>query len=395
MPPRSKKTDTVLTHAGLAPEDNHGILNPPVYHASTVLFPTVAAMEAAQKNRNTKGTVSYGRHGTPTAFALEEAVAAAENGARGIAYCSGVAACHTAILAFVKAGDHLLMVDSVYDPVRSFCSHFLKRFGIETTFYDPLIGGGITTLIRANTRLIYMESPGSLTFEIQDVPAIVAVAQAHSITTVLDNTWASPLFFRPLDHGVDVSVISGTKYIGGHSDAMIGFAVCTEKSFPAVRQTTRELGYHAAPDDCYLALRGLRSAAVRLRHHERQALALADWLGKRPEVERVLHPALPGHPGHDIWQRDFTGSSGLFGIALRPDFTRKATAALLDGMELFGMGYSWGGFESLILPVHLEQHRSARPWTGGPLIRIHAGLEDVDDLIADLERGFQRLNAAR
>lgn len=393
MHSKSKKPDTILTHAGRDPEAQHGAVNPPVYHASTILWPTVAELEAAQQNRYNQ--VTYGRHGTPTSMAFEEAVAAVEGGARAIAFCSGMAACVTPILAYLRSGDHLLMVDSVYGPVRSFCQGFLKRFGVETTFYDPMIGAGIAELFRDNTRLLYLESPGSVTFEVQDVPALVAAAKARGIATALDNTWAAPLFFKPLALGVDVEIIAATKYIVGHSDAMMGVAVCTEASFRPVREMATLIGNHAAPDDCYLALRGLRTAGVRMRQHEVQGLALARWLAERPEVERVLHPALPSCPGHEAWRRDFTGASGLFSIELRRDIGKKAIDAMLDGMELFGMGFSWGGYESLIVPQHPERLRSAKPWQGGPVLRLHAGLEDLEDLIADLERGFARLNAAR
>jgi len=395
MSAKSQKPDTILTHAGNHPHENFGVVNPPVYHASTILHRTVAELGASQKTRFNKGAMSYGRYGTPTTFALEEAVAEVEAGERAVALCSGAAACYSAILGFVRSGDHLLMVDTVYGPVRAFCNGFLRRFGVETTFYDPMIGAGIAELIRANTKVIYLESPGSLTFEVQDVPAIVAAAKARGIATLLDNTWSSPLFFQPLKHGVDVSIIAGTKYIVGHSDVMMGFVVSGGRSFLAVRQAAAELGYHAAPDDCYLALRGLRTAAVRMRHQERQALRLAEWLQRRPEVERVLHPALPGHPGHDFWRRDFTGSSGLFGVELKHDIPSAAIAAMLDGMALFGMGASWGGYESLILPTHPDRTRTATPWVGGSTLRLHAGLEDIGDLIADLEQGFARLNAAR
>jgi len=393
MRSKSKKLDTLLTHAGRSPEANFGVVNPPVYHASTVLHPTVAKLEAAQRNRYNQ--VTYGRHGTPTTFALEEAVAAVQGGYRAIAFCSGAACCFAAILAFVKAGDHVLVTDSVYGPVRAFCTGFLERFGVASTFYDPQGGAGIAALIRPNTRLIYLESPGSLTFEVQDVPAIVAVAKARGIKTIIDNTWAAPVFFKPLSLGVDVEVISGTKYIVGHSDAMMGFAVTTEECFLPVRNSTSQLGYHAAPDDCYLAQRGLRTAAVRMRQHHEQGLALARWLAGRPEVARVLHPGLPDDPGHLLWKRDFTGASGLFAFVLRQDIGAGHIAAMLDGMELFGMGASWGGYESLLLPVHPERMRTAVPWTEGPVLRLHAGLEDREDLIADLARGFDRLTAAR
>jgi cystathionine beta-lyase len=279
--------------------------------------------------------------------------------------------------------------------VRTFCGGFLKRFGVETTYYDPMIGAGIAALVRDNTKVIYLESPGSITFEVQDVPAIVAVAKARGIATMLDNTWASPLFYQPLKYGVDVSIIAGTKYIVGHSDVMMGFTVCKDATFAKLRQGSAELGYHAAPDDVYLALRGLRTAGVRMRHQEQQALALARWLEKRPEVERVLHPALPKNPGHEFWRRDFSGSSGLFGVVLKRSIPQAAVTAMLDGMELFGMGASWGGYESLILPTHPEKIRTATTWESGPTLRLHAGLEDLGDLTGDLERGFERMNAAR
>lgn len=392
MRTKSKKLDTLLAHAGRDPEKNFGVVNPPVYHASTILHRTVAEHEAAARNRFNQ--VTYGRHGTPTTFALEDAVAAVEGGHRAVAFCSGAAACFAAILAFVKAGDHILIVDSVYGPVRNFCTGFLKRFGVETTFYDPLIGAGIAGLIRPETVLIYLESPGSLTFEMQDVPAIVAAAKARGVKTLIDNTWAAPLFFKPLSLGVDVDIISATKYIVGHSDAMMGIAVCTEETFLPVRIAASEIGNHAAPDDCYLALRGLRSAGVRMRQHEGQGLALARYLAGRPEVERVMHPGMPGDPGHELWRRDFTGASGLFGAVLKRGIAKKAVDAMLDGLELFGMGASWGGFESLVLPTHPERLRTAVPWDTGPSLRFHAGLEDLDDLIADLEAGFERLKAA-
>jgi cystathionine beta-lyase len=393
MRSKSKKPDTLLAHAGRDPEKNFGVVNPPVYHASTIIHSTVADYEASGRNRYNQ--ITYGRHGTPTSRAFEDAVAAIEGGHRAVAFCSGAAACFASILAYVKTGDHLLMVDSVYGPVRAFCTGFLKRFGVETTFYDPLIGADIEALIRQNTKIIYLESPGSLTFEVQDVPAIVAVAKPRGIVTMLDNTWAAPLFLKPLAMGVDVDIISATKYIVGHSDAMMGVAVCTEGSFLPVRNSATELGNAAAPDDCYLALRGLRTAGVRLRQHQKQGIALAEYLHGRPEVERVMHPALTADPGHALWKRDFTGASGLFGVTLKKGTPKKAVDAMLDGLELYGMGASWGGFESLILPTHPEAIRTATNWDSGPALRIHAGLEDIGDLIADLDRGFARLNAAR
>jgi cysteine-S-conjugate beta-lyase len=393
MRSKSKKPDTLLTHAGRAPEKQAGVVNPPVYHASTILWPSVAAHEAGQRDRYNQ--VTYGRIGTPTTMAFEEAVAAVAGGYRAVAFGSGAAACYAGLLAFVKAGDHVLIPDSVYGPVRVFARGLLERFGVAATFYDPTLGADLATLIRDNTRALYLESPGSLTFEVQDIPALVALAKARGLITLCDNTWAAPLFFKPLALGVDVEIIAATKYIVGHSDVMMGVAVCTERSFMPVREMATLLGHHAAPDDCYLALRGLRTAGVRLRQHETQGLALARWLERRPEVARVLHPGLPSHAGHTLWKRDFSGASGLFSIVLQKDISSDAVAAMVDGMELYGIGASWGGFESLMLPVHPERMRTAVPWTEGPVIRIHAGLEDLEDLIADLEHGFERLNAAR
>jgi cystathionine beta-lyase len=390
MKSKSKKPETLIAHAGRDPEKNFGIVNPPVYHASTILHPNVAHYEASEARR--MDDVVYGRFGTPTQFALEEAIAALEGGARAVAVCSGVAACIAALLAYLKAGDHVLVPDSVYGPVRNFSTGFLARFGIAFDFYDPLIGAGIAALVRPNTKAIYLESPGSLTFEVQDVPAIVAVAKARGIATMLDNTWGSPLFLKPLALGVDVSVISATKYIVGHSDAMMGLCVCTKESFAPVKISAMQLGYHAAPDDAYLALRGLRTVGVRLKAHEAAALKVAHWLKARPEVERVLHPALPDCPGHEFWKRDFTGSSGLFSLVLRRDFAKSAVDAMIDGLELFGLGASWGGFESLITAPRPARLRTATKWDTGPVLRLHIGLENTDDLIADLEAGFARLN---
>lgn len=391
MKTKSKKIDTLLTHAGRDPASNFGVINPPVYHASTILYPTVESLETRPKDFRTS---TYGRHGTPTTFSLEDAVAAVEGGYRAVALPSGAAAIYAAILAYVKSGDHILVADHVYGPTRGFVSGFLRRFGVEATFYDPLIGAGISDLFRDNTKLLFMESPGSLTFEVQDVPTLVAAAKARNIPTIIDNTWASPLFFHPLKLGVDVSVVAGTKYIVGHSDVMAGFAICNEASFMTVRSSVAELGYSIAPDDCYLALRGLRTASVRMKQHEQQALKLAHWLKGRPEVERVLHPALPEHPGHQFWRRDFTGSSGLFGVILKP-YPKAAIAAMLNGMDIFGMGYSWGGYESLMIPTDPSKLRTAKPWqTAGQTLRIHSGLEDIDDQIDDIARGFERLHAA-
>lgn len=386
------KRDTVLVTAGRDPEANHGVVNPPVYHASTILFPTVAALEAGERARH--DTVFYGRYGTPTTFALEQAVAAVEGGYRTVAVASGKAAVLCALIAFLKAGDHVLVVDSVYAPTRALCARLLARFGVETTFHDPLIGAGLADLIRPETRVVFAESPCSLSFEVQDIPAIAAAAHEAGCVMILDNTWASPLFFKPFDHGVDVSVQAGTKYIVGHSDAMLGLITTTEAVHAQVREAAAELGAPPGPDDCYLAQRGLRTLAVRLERHMETGLKLARWLNQRPEVARVMHPGLEGDPGHALWQRDFEGASGLFGVVLQPG-PKEAIAAMLDGMELFKMGYSWGGYESLIVPTYPARARSATQWDApGPSLRLHAGLEDADDLIADLEAGLERFAAA-
>ena len=387
------KKDTLLAHAGRDPEANYGIINPPVYHASTVVFPTLAALEESEKDPFTG--VTYGRFGTPTTFALEEAVAALEGGYRAIAVPSGLAAIAASLIAFAGAGDHVLVADNVYGPTRQrVCDLILARMGVEVTYYDPLVGADIARLMRDNTRVVFLESPGSLTFELQDVPAIAAAAKARGAVVVMDNTWATPLYFKPLAHGVDISIQAATKYIVGHADAMLGVITTTEEHFQTVKTMAHALGHAAAPDDCYLALRGLRTLAVRLARHQETGLALARWFEGRPEVARVLHPALPDDPGHSLWKRDFTGACGLFSIVLK-DFPKSAVAAMLDGLELFAMGFSWGGYESLILLVYPETVRSAVPWTAsGPTLRLHAGLEDVQDLIADLERGLERLAAA-
>jgi cysteine-S-conjugate beta-lyase len=389
MPVKPSNPRTVAVHAGRDPKAQFGMINPPVWHASTVLFSTLEQLDLA--GRQPFDGLVYGLLGTPTSAALEQAVAAMEHADRAIAVGSGLAAIAVAIMPFVQAGDHLLVSDGAYGPTRHLCQHWFKRWGIETTYYDPMIGAGIAGLIRPNTRLVHLETPSSLTFEVPDVRAIVAAAKARGLKTVIDNTWASPSFFQPMDLGVDAVVLAGTKYIAGHSDVVIGFVATTEESWLPIKQAAAEFGHHATPDDCYLTLRGLRTAAVRLKQHERSALEIAHWLQTRPEVRRVLHPALPDHPGHAHWKRDFTGSSGLFAIELRP-CPRAALAAMVEGMSLFGIGFSWGGFESLILPFEpIGLKRVSTLAHEGPLVRLHVGLEDVSDLIADLERGFDRL----
>ncbi len=396
---RKHRDTTVLVHTGRDPSAHHGIVNPPVYHTSTILYPSVEAMETGAKTPF-RG-YRYGRIGTPTSEAFEAAVTELEGGHRAVSTSSGLAAVTVSLMAFVGAGDHVLMADTVYGPTRSFCDKVLARYGVETTYYDPRIGAGITDLIRETTRVLYLESPGSVTFEVQDVPAMVAAARSASdgrrpIVTMLDNTWATPLFFRPLEHGVDVSIHAATKYIVGHSDVSMGVSVCAgEETFQAVKTCAYLLGQCAGPDDLFLALRGLRTLDVRLRRHQENALTVARWLDGHPEVASVLSPALPGDPGHDLWRRDFDGASGLFSILLEPA-PKAAVDTMLDGMALFPMGASWGGFESLMLPFNVRRLRTAVPWTDTrPLLRLHVGLEDPEDLIADLARGLERLAAAR
>lgn len=380
------RKDTIATHAGRMSREHFGVVNTPVYRASTVLYEDLASLEA--------GNVPYlyGRLGTPSSQSLEDAVTALEGGARSVLCPSGLNAITTAVLSVCAAGDHLLMTDSCYGPTRSFCDTVLRRFGIESSYYNPLAGSSIQSLFRPNTRAVFCESPGSLTFEIQDVPAIAAVARERGASVLLDNTWATPLFFDAFAHGVDLSIQAATKYVGGHADIMLGYVTANEAHAKRLADTHHELGLCASGDDCFLGLRGLRTMPVRLARHQQTALRLARWLVRRPEVERVLHPALETDPGHAIWRRDFTGSSGLFGVVMKP-IEKPALAAFFDGFACFGRGYSWGGYESLIVPAHFK--RTARAFAAdGPVLRIHAGLENADDLIADLERGFARMRSA-
>jgi len=380
----------VLATAGRDTKAQKGFVNPPVVHGSTVLYPTADDLHAH------RGEYQYGRRGTPTTKALQEAMMALE-GAQcagvGIAP-SGLAAITTTLLAVLKAGDHLLVCDNAYRPTRNFCNGVLARYGVETTYFDPLIGSGIGQLFKANTRAVLVEAPGSQSFEMPDIPVIASVAQARGALVIDDNTWATPLFHRSLDQGVDISIQAATKYIGGHSDIMFGTISANAKAWPMVADAIQLLGVCAGPDDVFLAIRGLRTLAVRLAQHYRSGLEIARWLGKRPEVNRVLHPALETDPGHAIWKRDFTGASGLFSVVLNPA-TQNAVDALLNSLELFGMGYSWGGFESLIIPFDCASYRTATQWQpGGPSLRLHVGLENVEDLKTDLARGFAAFNAA-
>ncbi|MEQ9589155.1 MAG: cystathionine beta-lyase [Parvibaculaceae bacterium] len=382
---KKKHQDTTIVTTGRDPHNNHGVINPPVYHASTILYPSVAALHARDAE------VTYGRRGTPTTFAFQDAVAELEGGYRTLVTPSGLSACSIALLAHLKAGDHVLVTDSVYGPTRTFCDVVLKRYGIDVEYYDPVIGPGIASLIRAETSVVYTEAPGSQTFEMQDIPAIAKAAHDAGALVIMDNTWASPLFCNPFALGADVSIQAATKYIVGHSDVMMGTITTNESVWRATIKNHGAIGITAGPDDIYLALRGLRTLSVRLHRHMETGIFLAKWLEDRPEVSRVLHPALPTDPGHEIWKRDFSGACGLFGVVLKP-VSDKAVAAMLDDLELFGMGYSWGGYESLIIPADPTSNRTATKWAPeGPLIRIHAGLEDPQDLITDLEAGFERL----
>ncbi len=387
---RMLRPETELVAGGRDTVAQKGFVNPPVVRGSTVLYPT------ADDIREHRGEFQYGRHGTPTTRALQQALIALEGpNCAGIGLApSGLAAISTTLLAVLKAGDHLLVSDSIYRPTRHFCDSVLKRFGVETTYFDPLIGGGIAALFKPNTRAVFTEAPGSQSFEMSDIPAIAAAAHARDILVIDDNTWATPLYHRSLDQGVDISIQAATKYIGGHSDIMFGTIAANAKAWPLVTDTIRALGVCAGPDDVFLATRGLRTLAVRLAHHQASALEMARWLRARPEVARVLHPALEDDPGHAIWKRDFTGASGLFSVVLKPA-SDKAVDALLDTLALFGMGYSWGGFESLVIPFDCSDYRTATTWApGGPTLRFHIGLENLDDLKADLERGFAAFNAA-
>jgi len=385
-PPRQRQ-DTRLVHAGREPKRFHGFVNTPIYRGSTILFPTAAALEANDQE------FTYGRLGTPTVRSLEEAIAELEGGYDTRLTPSGLSAIATTLLALLSAADHLLISDAVYRPTRRFCDHVLTRLGVEVTYYDPLVGERIKDLIKRNTKVVFTESPSSLTFEVQDIPAIAAAAHAAGAMVVLDNTWATPLYFKSFAHGADVSIQAATKYIVGHADTMLGAITASQATWPAIARTHEDLGLCPGPEDVYLGLRGLRSLGVRLAHHQASALALAEWLEGRPEVSRVIHPALPCHPGHHIWKRDFTGASGLFAIVLK-QASKRAVSAMLDGLELFGMGYSWGGYESLIIPFDPSSYRTATKWVAeGPALRLHAGLEDIDDLKSDLEAGFARLRS--
>lgn len=386
MSKKELKPDTIATHAGRMSAEHFGVVNTPVYRASTILYSSFEGLEADS------APYRYGRLGTPSSRSFEEAISELEGAARTVVCPSGMNAAALAILSVCGAGDHILVTDSCYGPTRSFCRHTAKRFGIETDFYNPLAGGGIAAHFKTNTRAVFCESPGSQTFEVQDIPAIAKVAHARNAAVLMDNTWATPLFFPALSMGVDLSVQAATKYIGGHADVMIGYVSANEAYRAPLEHTHRDLGLYVSGDDCFLALRGLRTMPVRLSRHHDTGLALARWLTTRPEVERVLHPGLESDPGHALWKRDFNGASGLFGVELKP-VSETALATFMNSLKLYGMGFSWGGYESLMVSAHVTRTATLFA-TKGPLLRIHAGLEDAGDLIADLEQAFAKLRAS-
>jgi len=384
------KSDTRLVTSGRDAQAYHGFVNPPVYHASTLLYPTAEDQVAHRARYN------YGRRGTPTSEALENALREIDGDAcAGVALLpSGLAAISAALLATARAGDHVLVPDSVYRPTRNFCNGVFKRFGVETTYYDPLVGAAIARLFKSNTRVAFVEAPGSQSFEMQDIPAIAKIAHERNAAVLMDNTWATPLYFPAFEKGVDLAIQAGTKYIGGHSDLMFGCVSANAATLPALKDTVYSMGLCVGPDDMYLALRGLRTLGVRLDRHYRSGLRVARWLEQRPEVLRVMHPALESDPGHKIWKRDFTGACGLFSVVFKPT-SEQSVHAFLNELALFGLGYSWGGFESLAILFDCSEYRTATKWApGGPTVRLHIGLEDPDDLIADLERGFAAMAAA-
>ncbi|XKM13027.1 cystathionine beta-lyase [Orbaceae bacterium ac157xtp] len=374
---------------GRNPKEQCGFVNSPIYRGSTVVYESYADI----KNRNAR--FHYGTEGTPTIANLENAWTELTGGAGTVISPSGLGSIALALLTTTKAGDHILMPDSVYRPTRNFCYGMLKRFGVETEFYDPMIGANIESLVKPNTSTIFLESPGSQSFEVQDVPAIVGVAKKHGIKTIIDNTWATPLFFDAHKHGVDLSLEAGTKYLGGHSDLLMGLISANAETWPALRATYDQIAMLPGAEDCFLALRGLRTMHIRLKEAEKRAIEIATWLKNRPEVSKILHPAFPECPGHEIWKRDFTGSSGLFSIILDAKYNKDNLANMLDHLSIFAMGFSWGGFESLITPFDCAEYRTVTTWNPrGLALRLQIGLEDIEDLKHELEMGFERLNQA-
>lgn len=379
----TNRLETRLGHAGRNPQKYDGVVNPPVYHASTILSPSVDAYHRSNE---------YGRIGTTTTRAAEEAAATLEGGQQAVSFPSGLAAVAGSLLPFLNAGDHLLVADNIYLPARRFCDDILKRYGVETQYFDPMLGSGVRNLFQPETKAVYFEAPGSQSFEVMDVPAVCAAAHDNQVMAIMDNTWSAGFYFKPFDHGVDVVVQAATKYFSGHADAMLGFVISDNKHGEAIKTTAIRFGTCAGPDVCYMGLRGLRTLGVRMPRHFESGLKMAEWLATRPEVDRVLHPAMDSCPGHEFWKRDFSGASGLFGVILKPA-SDAAVAAMIDDLRLFGLGDSWGGYESLLVPNAPQKNRTATEWPyEGPCLRIHAGLEDVDDLIKDLGEGLDRLN---
>jgi cysteine-S-conjugate beta-lyase len=386
------KKDTLLGHLGRKPFETHGTVNMPVYRASTIVFPDFETYST--RPADDYKTPRYGIHGTPSNWALEEAVAKLEGGHNAVAVCSGLAAINAALCAFATSGSHVLIADSVYGPTRNFCNKRLAAFGVAIEYYDPLIGAGIKNLIKSNTCLIFCEAPGSLSFEMQDIPAIAREAHAKGIPVLADTTWGTPYFFKSFEHGVDVSIHAATKYIVGHSDVMMGMIVTNEKYWLPVRRTVADYGYCSSADDCYLALRGLRTIGVRMKQQMANAITVARWLEARAEVKRVMFPALESDPGYAIWKRDFEGAASLFSLVLNP-VNKKQVTAFVNALKLFGIGSSWGGYESLVTAPNIAHLRTATKWPDdGPVIRLHIGLEDTEDLIADLAQAFVSMTNA-
>ncbi len=384
-------TDTLLATLGLAKGDPGGIVNTPVCRASTLLFESMEAFEAAESGTSSRPT--YGRFSNPTNAALEKALAELDGADHALTFSSGLASIVCALMAFLKTGDHVLITDNVYTSTRTTVINEFDRLGIAYDFYDPTVGEGIEALMKPNTRVVYVESPGSLTFEVQDVPAIARVAHAHDCVVIADNTWATPIYYRPFDMGIDISMHSATKYISGHSDILMGVLTCKAKHYNRLLQTHKSYGACATADSCYLALRGLRSMRARMERQQQSAIEVAEWFKTQPSVEKVLYPMLPDDPFHALWKRDMTGGASLFSVIFKP-CDKKAMAAFIDSLQLFGIGFSWGGFESLLIPFDPPKVRSATTWPyKGQAVRFHIGLEAPEDLIADLAQGLKRLVA--
>ena len=386
--------DTKLSKAGTSNENNFGIMNPPIYRASTIHFPSIQSFNTRFDRRFDE--VVYGSYGTPTTKALETAISELENATRSIAVTSGTAAITLTFMACLKPGDHILVTDNAYKSTRTLCETLMSKLDINTSYFPPDVGSKIGSYLRPETKLVFLESPGSFTFEMHDIPAITAVCRKRNVLTAIDNTWASPLYFKPLDYGVDISTQAATKYLCGHSDVMMGsISTNNESIFKSIKDISIQFGNNVSPSDCYLALRGIRTMGVRLRQHQKTALILAEWLANRPEVNNILYPAWPEDKGYKLWKRDFAGASGLFGVVLN-QVQKEAVAALAEGMSHFKIGASWGGFESLLIPTYPIRSFANPPWQErGPLLRLHAGLEDPRDLIKDLDSGFSRMSSCK